>query len=75
MRNRKTTVDVVRAWEDPAYRATLSSEDLARIPASPVGMSELDPSVLGEVGGAVKERSPYPKEPSTRLFCTKSQKW
>ena len=51
MRNRKTTVDVVRAWKDPAYRATLSSEQLARIPASLAGMSELDPNVLGEVGG------------------------
>ena len=51
MRNRKTTVDVVRAWKDPAYRATLSGDELARIPASPVGMSELDPNVLGTVVG------------------------
>ena len=52
MRNRKTTVDVVRAWKDPAYRATLSTVELAQIPASPVGMSELDPNVLGNVIGA-----------------------
>ena len=64
MRNRKTTVDVVRAWKDPAYRATLSSEQLARIPASPVGMSELDSNVLGEVGGGEK---PYTKG----FRCTK----
>jgi len=74
MRNRKSNVDVVRAWKDPTYRATLSTEELARIPASPVGLSELDPNVLGEVGGAVKERCPYPKEPSTRFRCTKGQK-
>lgn len=51
MKNGKTNVDVVRAWKDLAYRATLSSEELADIPASPVGLSELDPDVLGEVAG------------------------
>ena len=68
MRNRKTTVDVVRAWKDPAYRATLSSEQLARIPASPVGMSELDANVLGEVSGGGR--------PWTKWFsgCRKSKK-
>jgi len=52
MKNRETTVDVVRAWKDPVYRASLSSNELARIPASPVGMSEIDPNELGEVVGA-----------------------
>ncbi len=65
MRNRRTSVDVVRAWKDPAYRATLSSEELARIPASPVGISELDPNVLGEVGGALGQGS----RKSTRCRC------
>jgi len=68
MRNRKTTVDVVRAWKDPAYRATLSGEELARIPTSPVGMSELDPNVLGEVSGG--------NRPWTKWFsgCRKQSK-
>ena len=61
MRNRKTTVDVVRAWKDPAYRATLSSEQLARIPASPAGVSELDSNVLGEVGGGVGRPKTRPR--------------
>ena len=56
MKNRKITVDVVRSWKDSAYRATLSSNDLARIPAIPVGMAELDPNELGAVAGA-KTRS------------------
>ena len=56
MKNRKSTVDVVRAWKDPAYRATLSTDELSRIPASPVGMSELDPNELGAVVGGISDR-------------------
>ena len=69
MRNRRTSVDVVRAWKDPAYRATLSSEELARIPASPVDMSELDPNVLGEISGGDRK---YTKWGSG---CRKSKWW
>ncbi len=53
MKNARTNVDVVRAWKDPAYRATLSCEELAGIPESPVGMSELDPQKLAEVFGGI----------------------
>jgi len=33
--------DVVRAWKDPIYRASLTSETLARIPSNPAGSVEL----------------------------------
>jgi mersacidin/lichenicidin family type 2 lantibiotic len=47
---------IVRAWEDPAYRATLTPEQLAALPANPSGasMDELDEAELaGIVGGGV----------------------
>lgn len=45
---------IIRAWKDPAYRASLSSEQRAELPEHPSGVVELDDSTLGEaVGGAV----------------------
>lgn len=32
------TVDVIRAWKDRGYRNSLSQEQLASLPANPVGM-------------------------------------
>ena len=31
------TVDVIRAWKDRSYRNSLSQEQLAALPANPVG--------------------------------------
>jgi mersacidin/lichenicidin family type 2 lantibiotic len=43
----------IRAWEDPEFRSSLSAEDLAALPASPVGAIELTDAELGAVlGGA-----------------------
>jgi mersacidin/lichenicidin family type 2 lantibiotic len=45
---------IVRAWKDPSYRATLSAEQLAELPANPSGltMNELSESdLLDAVGG------------------------
>ncbi len=45
---------IVRAWKDPAYRASLSEEERASLPESPSGraMTELDDSeLLGISGG------------------------
>ena len=45
---------IIRAWKDPAYRASLSSEQRAELPEHPSGVVELDDTTLGEaVGGAV----------------------
>ncbi|HYO71010.1 MAG TPA: mersacidin/lichenicidin family type 2 lantibiotic [Archangium sp.] len=45
---------IVRAWKDPAYRASLSEEERASLPESPSGraMTELDDGeLLGISGG------------------------
>jgi mersacidin/lichenicidin family type 2 lantibiotic len=45
---------IIRAWKDPEYRASLTSEERAALPECPSGrsMTELDESeLLGAVGG------------------------
>jgi mersacidin/lichenicidin family type 2 lantibiotic len=45
---------IIRAWKDPAYRASLSSEQRAELPEHPSGVAELDDATLGAaVGGAL----------------------
>ncbi|QRO00504.1 mersacidin/lichenicidin family type 2 lantibiotic [Archangium violaceum] len=67
---------IVRAWKDPAFRASLSSEERASLPESPSGesLSELDETELRRIiGGAlVKDTGTLP--PGTgctdgRLTC------
>jgi mersacidin/lichenicidin family type 2 lantibiotic len=46
-------IDIVRAWKDPLYRASLSPEELAHLPANPAGAIELtDEQLKGAAGGA-----------------------
>jgi mersacidin/lichenicidin family type 2 lantibiotic len=45
-------MDVIRAWEDPEYRKSLSDEERAKLPANPVGEIELTDDDLSEVTGA-----------------------
>jgi mersacidin/lichenicidin family type 2 lantibiotic len=35
-----TPSDIIRAWKDPSYRASLPSTQLARLPAHPAGAIE-----------------------------------
>ena len=44
---------MVRAWKDPAYRASLTPEERAALPSHPAGSSftELDDSELAGVAG------------------------
>jgi mersacidin/lichenicidin family type 2 lantibiotic len=54
---------IVRAWKDPAFRASLSAEERAGLPESPSGraLTELDESeLLGITGGR-----PAALEPAT----------
>ncbi|MFL5355296.1 mersacidin/lichenicidin family type 2 lantibiotic [Archangium sp.] len=46
---------IVRAWKDPAFRASLSPEERAALPESPSGesLSELDETELGRIIGGV----------------------
>jgi mersacidin/lichenicidin family type 2 lantibiotic len=44
---------IIRAWEDPEYRNSLSAEELAALPGNPAGAIELSDAELGQVlGGA-----------------------
>jgi mersacidin/lichenicidin family type 2 lantibiotic len=44
--------DVIRAWKDASYRASLSAEAQALLPASPAGELELSEADLEIVNGA-----------------------
>jgi mersacidin/lichenicidin family type 2 lantibiotic len=47
-------VDIVRAWKDPLYRASLSPDELAQLPDNPAGAIELSDDRLKVVsGGAI----------------------
>ncbi len=63
-----TKDQIIRAWKDPVFRATLTAEQLAALPPSPAGLSavELDESELNEVVGAAV----YEKVPSISHFAS-----
>jgi mersacidin/lichenicidin family type 2 lantibiotic len=44
--------DVIRAWKDPFYRATLSEEAQASLPQHPAGIVELSDDQLVTAAGA-----------------------
>jgi mersacidin/lichenicidin family type 2 lantibiotic len=48
---------IIRAWEDPEFRSSLSAADLAALPKSPVGAIELTDAELGAVLGAAQSGS------------------
>jgi len=44
--------DIIRAWKDPEYRASLSGSELAQLPENPAGVLELrDTDLSAVVGG------------------------
>ena len=43
--------DIVRAWKDQSYRASLSEEQLSQLPANPAGEIELSDAALASVYG------------------------
>jgi mersacidin/lichenicidin family type 2 lantibiotic len=46
-------VDVVRAWKDPVYRASLTAEERAELAAHPAGILEIDEKMLATTAGGV----------------------
>jgi mersacidin/lichenicidin family type 2 lantibiotic len=54
--------DVIRAWKDPLYRATLSEEAQASLPQHPAGITALSDDQLITAGGATQL--------TTALGCT-----
>jgi mersacidin/lichenicidin family type 2 lantibiotic len=43
--------DIVRAWRDPAYRASLSTEQRNSLPENPAGLVELSDEELRQASG------------------------
>jgi mersacidin/lichenicidin family type 2 lantibiotic len=44
-------VNIIRAWKDEAYRASLSDAERAALPANPAGAIELTEAELDNVAG------------------------
>ena len=49
MTKNQNQVDVVRAWKDPAYRASLNEAQLAQVPAFPSGCIEVPAAGVASV--------------------------
>lgn len=45
------TINMIRAWKDAEYRASLSAAELAALPANPAGMVELPEDEMAAVAG------------------------
>ena len=60
-------IDIIRAWKDPAHRRTLSSAELAQLPAHPAGSIELSDTELDAVYGG---RMPNSNLSSLLRTCT-----
>ena len=50
-----TNEAIIKAWKNEQYRHTLSISEQAQLPAHPVGLVELDDSILTGVSGAEEE--------------------
>lgn len=48
------SIDIIRAWEDPEYRDSLTAAERAGLPAHPAGAIELTDAELSGVLGAAQ---------------------
>ena len=46
-----STLDVIRAWKDEEYRASLGGSELGALPANPTGMIDLSEIELSGIAG------------------------
>jgi mersacidin/lichenicidin family type 2 lantibiotic len=63
-------LDIIRAWQDPEYRNSLSSAERAMLPANPVGEIELTEGELTEVIGAAQSGN---SEGCNSKFCSTAE--
>jgi mersacidin/lichenicidin family type 2 lantibiotic len=61
--------NIVRAWKDPEYRASLSADERAKLPAHPAGVIELEPAALTRVVGGGGELVAAPLKTYICVFC------
>ena len=59
--------DILRAWRDADYYASLSNEQRAALPANPAALPEVQDDVLGSVAGGC---GPCNCGGSTSALCT-----
>jgi mersacidin/lichenicidin family type 2 lantibiotic len=45
-------IDIIRAWKDEEYRASLTDAERAQLPANPAGLIELEENELRAIAGA-----------------------
>ena len=46
-------LDIIRAWKDPSYRASLTHEEKSRLPENPAGLVELTDEQLKKASGLI----------------------
>jgi mersacidin/lichenicidin family type 2 lantibiotic len=46
MEKKKTRIDIVRAWKDPAYRKGLTPSEVASLPPNPAGDNQIEKEQL-----------------------------
>ena len=51
-------VDVIRAWRDEDYRLSLSADEQAQLPPSPIGALELTDAELDLAAGGIEAEKP-----------------
>src|SRR5262245_12510355 len=55
---KRKNVDIIRAWKDEAYRASLTDEQRASLPEHPVGPIDLSDAQLAGVIGGMRRQEP-----------------
>ena len=62
---------IIRAWKDPAFRASLSPEQREQLPENPSGepLTELDDAELGKVNGGIYFSSPVVCQLTESMKC------
>jgi mersacidin/lichenicidin family type 2 lantibiotic len=62
--------DIIRAWKDPHYRATLSRQEQVLLPDHPAGLIELEDAYLdGMSGGGMCVKTTYSTNRSLGYRC------
>ena len=66
-----SNADIIRAWKDTKYRASLSHDERALLPPHPAGITELEDDAYldGVVGGQRPYSSDFPGCGSMETAC------